>query len=164
MFSPNSIHYQTVCLGGQCAGLVVSPANAAYTSGELSHQLIDSGSQAIFCAPSLLPVVLAATAHWNDEERKQKIVLACRRTESDVKGYKTLDDYIGNEVLEPHTYRDPQDELAYLCYSSGTTGLAKGVMTTVYNMTSVLSGLYPFMGDKDDIGLAFLPFSHIYGM
>lgn len=50
-------------------------------------------------------------------------------------GHKCLDDLISSEKLEPHVYKDPTQDLAYLCYSSGTTGLAKGVMTTVYNMT-----------------------------
>lgn len=169
VFSPNSQHYQLMLLGGQCAGLVISPANAVYTGSELQHQVKDSGSQAVLCHPDLLPVVLEATAHWPAKQRKERIVFACRRSEvsgndAKLKGYKTLDDLIGKEMLEPHVYSNPKEDLAYLCYSSGTTGLAKGVMTTVYNMTSVLAGLYCFMGDKDDIGFAFLPMSHIYGL
>lgn len=148
----------------QCAGLVISPANAVYTGSELQHQVKDSGSQAVLCHPDLLPVVLEATAHWPAKQRKERVVFACRRSEVSIsdpklKGYKTLDDLIGEEMLEPHVYSNPKEDLAYLCYSSGTTGLAKGVMTTVYNMTSVLAGLYCFMGDKDDIGFAFLPMS-----
>lgn len=104
-------------------------------------------------------MVLEATKHWGEQAQKEKIILACRTTETDVKGYKTVDDLMGSQTLEPHVYKDPKEELSYLCYSSGTTGLAKGVMTTVYNMTSVLAGLYPFMGEKDDVTFAFLPLS-----
>lgn len=125
-----------LCPDSQCAGVVVSPANAAYTGSELNHQIKDSGSKYIFCAPQLLPIVLEATAHWGEKEQAEKIVLACRRSESEGdKLHKCLDDLMGKELLDPHVYKDPTDELAYLCYSSGTTGLAKGVMTTVYNMT-----------------------------
>lgn len=120
----------------QCAGLVVSPANAAYTGSELQHQVKDSGSKVVLCAPQLLPVVLEATSHWSKEDQTSKIILACRRSESEGNtSHKTLDELMGRDLLEPHVYNDPTDELAYLCYSSGTTGLAKGVMTTVYNMT-----------------------------
>lgn len=163
--SPNSIHYQVVCLAGQCAGLIVSPANAAYTGSELQHQIKDSGSKVVLCAPQLLPVALQATSHWSKEDQANKIILACRRSESEGNtSHKTLDELMGRQLLDPHVFTDPTDELAYLCYSSGTTGLAKGVMTTVYNMTSVLSGLYCFMGDVDDVSLTFLPMSHIYGL
>ena len=166
-------------LAGQCAGLVISPANAVYTGSELAHQVKDSGSQAVLCHPTLLPVVLEATAHWGKEMQKKRSVMACKRSEMESdNGHKCLDDFIGSEKLEPHVYKDPKEDLAYLCYSSGTTGLAKGVMTTVYNMTrsaklpilrlphqsnswtfSVLSGLYCFMGEANDIGFAFLPMS-----
>lgn len=114
---------------------MVSPANAAYTASELGHQIKDSGSQAVLCAPDLLPVVLDATSSWSKQAKQEKIVLACRRSETSVKGFKTLDDLMGKDLLEPHQFKDPTDDLAYLCYSSGTTGLAKGVMTTQYNMT-----------------------------
>lgn len=115
---------------------MVSPANAAYTGSELHHQVKDSGSKTILCAPQLLPVVLEATSHWSKEEQANKIILACRRSESEGNtSHKTLDELMGKELLEPHTYKDPTNDLAYLCYSSGTTGLAKGVMTTQYNMT-----------------------------
>ena len=61
----------------------------------------------------------------------------------------------------------PFDEkrTAYLCYSSGTTGRAKGVETTHHNMTSQLQALntvYQPLG-KGDVVLGILPFSHIYG-
>lgn len=125
-----------LCYHRQCAGLVVSPANAAYTGSELQHQVKDSGSKIVLCAPQLLPVVQEATSHWSKEDQQSKIILACRRSESEGNtSHKCLDDLMGNDLLEPYTYKDPMDELAYLCYSSGTTGLAKGVMTTVYNMT-----------------------------
>jgi acyl-CoA synthetase (AMP-forming)/AMP-acid ligase II len=96
----------------------------------------DSGSQVVLCAPQLLPVVLEATSHWDKEDQAEKIVLACRRSEAEGNtSHKCLDELMGNDLLEPYQVKDPTEELAYLCYSSGTTGLAKGVMTTVYNMT-----------------------------
>lgn len=73
-------------------------------------------------------MVLEATSKW--ENQKKRIVLSCRRHETDNKDYRNLDDLFGETPLEPHVYKDPTEELAYMCYSSGTTGVAKGVMTT----------------------------------
>lgn len=157
----------------------MSPANAAYTASELRHQIEDSDSAAVVCAPSLLHIVLEATRHWGASKQRSHIVLACRSTEAGTSGYRTIEDLLGPEELQPHQYNDPKEELAYLCYSSGTTGLAKGVMTTgerdprvrvcftcakhdrftVYNMTSVLSGAHYLPGNADDVSFAFLPFS-----
>ncbi|KAF9562343.1 hypothetical protein BGW38_008989, partial [Lunasporangiospora selenospora] len=60
------------------------------------------------------------------------------------------------------------DEIAYLCYSSGTTGKSKGVMLTHRNITSNLVQIQCFDADvlkeKNNIVLAFLPLYHIYGL
>lgn len=93
-----------------------------------------------------------------------------------------IDDLLSNDLLEPYKVIKPRDELAYLCFSSGTTSAAKDalalfppagdeilidsarVMTSHSNMCAVLSLLDPFNGTPDDVMLACLPFSHIYGL
>ena len=61
---------------------------------------------------------------------------------------------------------DQERETAYLCYSSGTTGRAKGVETSHHNMTSQVQALHnayqPLRGR--DAVLGVLPFGHIYGL
>jgi 4-coumarate--CoA ligase len=60
---------------------------------------------------------------------------------------------------------DPAKELAFLAYSSGTTGLPKGVMLTHRNLVSnLLMGLAATSITGEDRLLAFLPFYHIYGL
>lgn len=56
---------------------------------------------------------------------------------------------------------------AWLCYSSGTTGLPKGVMTSHHNLTSQLQAVnvaYERLHSGKDVVLGILPFSHIYGL
>lgn len=93
----------------------------------------------VLCAPELLPVVLETTNSlgWSEERQKKGIVIAFRKKDigshcpPETNQFRTLDDLLDNtKELQPHSYKDPKEELAYLCYSSGTTGLAKGVMTT----------------------------------
>ena len=63
---------------------------------------------------------------------------------------------------------DPHNDLAALPYSSGTTGLSKGVMLTHYNLVSNIEQLIGLSGAskmvRDDIVLVHLPLFHIYGM
>lgn len=59
------------------------------------------------------------------------------------------------------------EDLITICYTSGTTGVPKGVMLTHDNMMSVIEDagkvLGPFLDFKNDVILSFLPFSHIFG-
>ncbi|KAG9107916.1 hypothetical protein FRC07_008563 [Ceratobasidium sp. 392] len=58
------------------------------------------------------------------------------------------------------------NETVYLCYSSGTTGLSKGVETTHHNLNVVLTcarAAWPAMYPRRDVLLGILPFYHMYG-
>lgn len=145
IFSPNSIFYHKLVFAIQCAGMVVSAANAHYTSSELVHQLGDSGSKIIFVHPEGLEVAEEAVKQLKWENAKERVILAVRRGEEGEnarrKGYKTLDEVVGDnpQELQPFQVNDPKDRVAYLGYSSGTTGAAKGVMTTHYNSEPLLA-------------------------
>jgi acyl-CoA synthetase (AMP-forming)/AMP-acid ligase II len=147
------------------AGIVISPANYAYSSHELAHQLRESGSRAILVHPTLLETAKAAAkeAGWSEQQIKDNFVFAARKRDAPSGAYRTLDDLLDSPPLESETIRDPKEQLAFLCFSSGTTSAAKGVMTTVSNMNSVLSLLDPFKPKASDVIVAALPFSHIYG-
>jgi len=125
-------------------------------------------------------------AGWTAQQQRERIVLAATRDETGTEGkgttinrlslkisltptpfvadYRTLTDLIGDRLLAPHPIRDPKTTTAYLGYSSGTSGTAKGVRTSHFNMTSVLSILHPLGLTKIDVQLAVLPLSHIYGL
>ena len=63
---------------------------------------------------------------------------------------------------------DPKEDVLVIPYSSGTTGLPKGVMLTHYNLVANLCQLKPNnllrLDFKHDSLIAILPFFHIYGM
>ncbi|KAH8923117.1 acetyl-CoA synthetase-like protein [Atractiella rhizophila] len=163
IFSPNSIHYHVMVYACQCAGIVVSAANAAYMVDELHHQLEDSGSKLLLAHPAVLEVAEQATRRLASPP---KILLASSRAESvSYAGrYLCLDETMGEKLLPPHRVKDPKTSVAYLGYSSGTTGKAKGVMTTHYNMCSVISMLHTIAEGPEHVQMAFLPLNHIYGL
>lgn len=162
----------------QCAGIVISGANAAYTPKELEHQLNDSGAKVLLVHPSILEVALSATAAlgWSKKKQRDCIVLAVQKNETGPAGdskwisgdsakltssnsivYRSLNDIMTGQLLDPHPCPEPKTTVAYLGYSSGTSGKAKGVRTSNFNMTSVLSILTPIETTSDDIHLAVLP-------
>jgi acyl-CoA synthetase (AMP-forming)/AMP-acid ligase II len=69
------------------------------------------------------------------------------------------------EGAPPAVRIDPREDLVVIPYSSGTTGLPKGVMLTHYNLVANLLQTAGALGlREDDILLGVLPFFHIYGM
>jgi acyl-CoA synthetase (AMP-forming)/AMP-acid ligase II len=110
---------------------VSSPANAAYSADELSHQLKSSGSTVLFTCLPLLSVALEAAA--NSGIPKNRIYLIelpkAFTGQSAPKEYKTLE-----QLIQDGKKRGPLESLrwtkgqgkrqtAFLCYSSGTSGL-----------------------------------------
>ncbi|GAA5909877.1 acyl--CoA ligase [Sporobolomyces salmoneus] len=170
LFSPNTFYYHMIVLATQCAGVVFSGANAAYVPDEFAHQVEDSGAQLLLVHPSCLGVALAATKElgWSEKRQVENIILAVRKDEAQGadERFLTLDSIIDDELLQPHKITSPKTTVAYLGYSSGTSGKAKGVRTSAYNMTSVLSMLEPLNRDitDKDVSMVVLPLNHIYGL
>jgi len=80
--------------------------------------------------------------------------------------YKSIEEHYGPQRRPRRFPADVEKEPVYLCYSSGTTGRAKGVMTSYHNITSQLQGVnmsYEPLVEGDKV-LGILPFSHIYGL
>ena len=164
---PNIPEYCTLFFGALASGGVVSTVNPAYTSGELAYQFENSGSNFIATIPSLLPTVFEAA----EKARVGKIIVVGTEHESTGRGsnlisYTQLLEDSGS-LFDPASVKAKED-IAVLPYSSGTSGLAKGVMLTHHNViANTLQLNHPellhFHEDGTSI-LGVLPFFHIYGM
>ena len=161
IFSPNYPDYAVAFHGIALAGGTVTTANPLYTARELGEQLVDAGARMIVTHSDFLPVVGEAAAAANVE----RIIVIGVGDAGDATPIDSL-------IAEPDAFQpveiDPGEDLVVLPYSSGTTGLPKGVMLTHRNLVSNLSQV-PGVTDVDliadtDVILGVLPFYHIYGM
>lgn len=129
---------------------------------EFLHQISNSGAKALVTVPALLPVLLKVCAKVGIP--KERIFLY---GENDAQGIPSVYSLLADKpVAFPIKGINPKEDVAFVCYSSGTTGLAKGVMLTHRNFISQTM-LSNAVGEKDkaedDIVLGFLPFFHIFG-
>ena len=155
IFMPNLPEYAVAFHGAASAGGHVTTANPLYTAGELGHQLRDSEAKFLLTVPPLLDVALAAAADSSVEE-----VFVLGEDERATPVAELLGAAAGEEVAI-----DPGADLAALPYSSGTTGLPKGVMLTHRNLVANLVQTQEALQlDSDDTLIGCLPFFHIYGM
>ncbi|KDQ09386.1 hypothetical protein BOTBODRAFT_179083 [Botryobasidium botryosum FD-172 SS1] len=159
-------------------GLCMTPANTAYAPSGLAHQLKDSGAYYVFVHPTLLPVVVETLAHLgaSPAEIKERVVIMALEREAeattaevDAGGWIQLEDLLNKGSLgreEPFDSAQAEETVT-LCYSSGTTGLSKGVMTTHRNFNSQILATcisFPPVHAKRDAVIGVLPFYHIYGL
>lgn len=155
MFAPNLPEWPIVALGAMAAGGVVSGANPMYNAADLAHQMRDANAKFVFTIALFLPLVREAASAAGFE----KIILL-----GEAEGTLSFATLLACKDPEPIVSSDP-DGLAALPYSSGTTGLAKGVMLTHRTLVSnVCQWSEAFSStDANPVVLAFLPMFHIFG-
>ncbi|KAJ8116859.1 hypothetical protein OPT61_g1804 [Boeremia exigua] len=164
LITPNSANIASVVFGALYAGGVICPLSNVLTVGELVQSLKASGAKAIVTHTECLDAAKqAAKIVAIPEDRILLVDEAGSR--GDVRHFSDLRS--SSQGLERPKI-DPAQDLAFLVYSSGTTGLPKGVMLTHQNMVAntmqsdVLGE--EFTHWKRDRSLGFLPMYHIYGI
>ncbi|MEE1761793.1 4-coumarate--CoA ligase family protein [Streptomyces sp. SP18BB07] len=157
LHSPNTIAYPTAFYAATRAGATVTTVHPLATPGELATQLQDSGASWIVTVSPLLETARTAAERVGGIRE----IFVC----DSAPGHRSLIDMLASAAPEPAVDIDPVTDLAALPYSSGTTGVPKGVMLTHRSIATNLAQLEPVMpaGPGDRI-LAVLPFFHIYGL
>ncbi|HVV36629.1 MAG TPA: 4-coumarate--CoA ligase family protein [Acidimicrobiales bacterium] len=154
IMAPNCPDYATVFHGVAMAGGIVTTINPTYTEREVHHQLNDAQATLLVTVPMFLETASLAAK----ESGVTEIVVL-----GGAEGYQSLEDLFG-EPLAEQVPVDPHD-VVVLPYSSGTTGLSKGVMLTHYNLVAnIVQSAAAIPIGEDESFVAVLPFFHIYGM
>ena len=156
VYMPNLPEYAVAFHGAAAAGGMCSTMNPLYTAREVAYQLADSRARMLLTVPAFADAALEAAAAAGVES-----VVAAGKAD----GTLPLEELYGDPGAAPTPVIDPPADLAALPYSSGTTGLPKGVMLTHRNLVANLCQIQAaFPIGADDVLIGCLPFFHIYGM
>ena len=156
ILSPNCPEYAIAFHAIATLGGIVTPINPLYTRNEIAHQLKDSGARFLVTVPGCSDKA-AEAAH--DAGLEELFVFG------EAPGATSFDSLLIDNGRAQQVEIDPLEDLVALPYSSGTTGLPKGVMLTHHNLVAnirQMDGL-AYFGDTDTL-ICVLPLFHIYGL
>ncbi|CAG9863295.1 unnamed protein product [Phyllotreta striolata] len=165
---PNVPEFPIVTLGALRAGLICTTVNPIYTPDEVSRQLTDSSAKVIITLNELWPLANAAA---NLAKKNIPIItINSQVNQATPQGAANFSELADADNDIPATSISSED-LAFLPYSSGTTGLPKGVQLTHANIvTNSVQIDHPEVKfsltstpDHQDICNGVLPLFHIYG-
>lgn len=186
LMMPNLLQYPVALLGVHRAGGIVVNVNPLYTPRELEHQLKDSDAKAIVIVENFANtleqvldntpvqhVILTSMGDMlgakgmlvNFVVRKVKKMVPAYRLPNAI-SFKTAIKSGGNLNLTP--VKLSGDDLAFLQYTGGTTGVSKGAMLTHRNMIANLEQVSALMGpvltEGEDLIVTALPLYHIFAL
>ncbi len=152
ILAPNCPEYAVALHGSLLTGAKVTTLNPLYKEREVQHQLDDADAVVVFVSKLFAPVMEAVKSDLPNVRKVYEIEDLWKLASA-------------HEPTPDPVAVDPEKDIAVLPYSSGTTGLPKGVMLTHYNLTSNLRQMAATgLVTEESVLLAFLPFYHIYGL
>src|SRR5207248_9617150 len=159
IFLANSWEFCTCFHAAQLTGAIPTLLNPTYREREVRYQLENSGATTLITdGPNIAGINLAVLPSL-------RRVYFTRNASSACEPFANLLRSSTATLIPPYTASE--HTLAALPYSSGTTGLPKGVMLTHYNL---VANIFQFLGPdtfgitSTDVLLCFLPLYHIYGL
>ncbi|RFF27940.1 MULTISPECIES: AMP-binding protein [unclassified Wenzhouxiangella] len=184
---PNVLQYPIAVFGALRAGLVVVNTNPLYTARELKHQLNDSGATAIVIMDNFASVLEAVI----DDVQIEHVILtrmgdmlgglkgaltnfAVRYVKKMVPAYSLPNARPFNAVLREgaderfQPVKVGHEDIAFLQYTGGTTGVSKGAVLTHGNMVANMQQASAWLGGRLTIGeetiVTALPLYHIFAL
>jgi long-chain acyl-CoA synthetase len=184
---PNLLQYPVVLFAILRAGLVVVNTNPLYTERELAHQLKDSGAKAIVILENFAhtlekvldntpinTVITTRIGDLFDFPKSMLINFVIKRVKKMVPAYHLPDAIDFKTVLKEggelshHDAKLQHEDIAFLQYTGGTTGVAKGAVLTHKNMIANLLQARAWINvdlrEGEEIIITALPLYHIFAL
>lgn len=187
IMSPNLLQYPVALFGILKAGCVVVNVNPLYTARELTHQLNDSGAETIVIVENFastleesLPdvniknIVLTSLGDMHGFPKRLLLNAVVKYVKKMVPAYNLPNVVWFREALTKGATSDykpvtvSQEDIAFLQYTGGTTGVSKGAMLTHKNMVSNIiqarTWISPLIKDGVEKIITALPLYHIFSL
>ena len=184
---PNLLQYPIALFGALRAGLTVVNVNPLYTPRELCHQLSDSGTTAIVILENFAhvleecladtPVKAVITTRMGDLlpfPKSALVNLVVKYVKQLVPPFEIANTIRFTDALSEGAAQSLQavplghDDLAFLQYTGGTTGIAKGAMLThgnmVANVEQATAWIDPYLTKSEETVITALPLYHIFAL
>jgi len=161
IYLPNSVNWVLSCFGTVRAGLVAVPISHDAAPGEVSYRIIDSGAKVIVTTKDRLDLIDSLRGEIGSD---LQIIIVDK---DQVNGCDNFSSYYEDApgLIEEEIVANV-DDVAFIVYTSGTTGKAKGVQLTTRSMLWVIAACWmPTAGLNDkDVVLSPLPLFHSYAL
>jgi long-chain acyl-CoA synthetase len=188
LMMPNLFQYPVCLFGALRAGCVVVNVNPLYTPRELEHQMKDSGTEAIVVVenfahtvekvlphcPALRHIVVTPMGEMLGALKGTLVNLVVKYVKKLVPAWNIPGAVALGKALDTgrsHGFKPPElglDDLAFLQYTGGTTGVAKGAMLShrniVSNVTQAHAWISPAVREKQELIVTALPLYHIFAL
>ncbi|MEW5887903.1 MAG: long-chain-fatty-acid--CoA ligase FadD [Pseudomonadota bacterium] len=184
---PNLLQYPVCVYGVLCAGYTVVNCNPLYTPRELEHQLKDSGAEVIVIVENFAHVlqevlhntpvkhvIVTGLGDMLGFPKSMIVNFVVKHVKKMVPAWNIPNALRFNDVLargsrsELRPVEVTHDDIAFLQYTGGTTGVSKGAMLThgniVANLQQAHAWLKPFLSEGGEIIVTALPLYHIFAL
>ncbi|HEX7676112.1 MAG TPA: AMP-binding protein [Bdellovibrio sp.] len=184
---PNLLQFPVIVFASFRVGLTIVNTNPLYTAKEMHHQFKDSGAKAIVIMANFAShleeiiketdiesVVVTELADLFPTPKRILVNSVVKYIKKMVPAYHLPHAYTFRQALElgamrPHqSVKTNHEDLAFLQYTGGTTGVAKGAMLThrnvIANMLQIREWMSPKLIEGQEIAIAALPLYHIFAL
>ncbi|QDK37629.1 AMP-binding protein [Bdellovibrio sp. NC01] len=184
---PNLLQFPVVAFAALRVGLTIVNTNPLYTAKEMQHQFKDSGAKAIVIMANFAShleqiikdtaiesVVITELADLFPTPKRILVNSVVKYIKKMVPPYHIPNAYTFRQALELGAMRPVEkvktnhDDLAFLQYTGGTTGVAKGAMLThrnvLANMLQIRWWMSPKLVEGQEVAIAALPLYHIFAL